>query len=33
MGSIGIHSKDSEGTAEVIVRVSLLKDYGDHGGP
>lgn len=30
MGSIGIHSKGAEGTAEIIVRFSLLKSYGDH---
>lgn len=33
MGPIGIHSKDAEGTAEVTVRFSLLKGYGDHGRP
>lgn len=33
MGPIGIHSKDAEGTAEVIVRFSSLKGYGDHGRP
>lgn len=31
MGPIEIHSQDAEGTAEVMVRLSSLKGYGDHG--
>lgn len=33
MGPTGIHSKGAEGTAEVIVRFSLSKGYGDYGRP